>query len=202
MIGTVAAEMEEPMRVIGLIIALSLAGTAAAGAQTLLETVLYIASMQEPADNAVLRDKITQDGDWIYGEVYMAMWSKVADVWTWTRTTLVKRVAECKFEVDDRQGPADPAVFHPVYTIDFSRADLEHAHPEETTTALGFGSYNAIVVPGERFCLLKGRPNFNDIGVGSCADAFFAQAPLRPNGPADMLAAVRRLRQLCILKVS
>jgi hypothetical protein len=190
------------MRAVGLGVALILAGMMPARAQTLLETVLYIVSLQEPRDDKVIRDTVTEDEDSIDGEIY-TKW--------WTRSTLVKRIGECKFEVDDNVGPATSIHpihtidIHPIYTIDFSAAELENAHPvdpAETRTRDGYTDPSPIVIPQARFCLLKGTPLLNDIDVGSCVDRFYVHAPFTPTGPAELSAVVRSLRRFCAPKVS
>jgi len=183
------------MRAIGLGIALILAGTVPE-AQTLLETVLYIVSLQEEGDDRVVGVTVTEDEHSISAEVYTRLRSEVPNMWT--RSVRVKHIGDCKFEVDDKFGPAQ--FYHPIYTIDFSDADLDGAHPvdpAETRTKFGLTDSNPIVIPRARYCLLKGIPPLNDIDVGSCADKFFAHADLRPWGPARILAAVRSLRGLC-----
>jgi hypothetical protein len=176
------------MRGIFLGMALLAASASMARAQTLLETVLYVVTILEPADNPYHRITVEQDENSIHSEF-------VGKTNTLQYSASVQRIADCEFAVDIRLG-----FFSVLYSVDFTRADLENAHPVEAPNTFGRPRHG-IVIPGARYCQVSGRPYFNDIGAGACADEFVVDSGWSPKDE-KMLAAIRRLRNFCSAKVS
>ena len=83
------------MRGIFLGMALLAASASMARAQTLLETVLYVVTMLEPADNPYHRITVEQDENSIHSEF-------VGKTNTLQYSASVQRIADCEFAVDMR----------------------------------------------------------------------------------------------------
>jgi hypothetical protein len=184
-------------RAIGLSVALVWASIpVAAQAQTLLETVLYIVSGQEARDLAELKNTVTQDEKSIRGELYLRNYPGPPGP---LRSTVVVRVAGCKFEVNDKRGFGDPGTMHAIFSVDFSSSAFEDAYATQLSTFGDIIYHPAVIIPGTKYCLSAGRRRDNDIGSGACADTFVVEPR---GGDAKMLAAIRHLRKFCLPRVS
>jgi hypothetical protein len=188
------------MRAIGLSIALVLVSVSVVRALTLLEIVLYIVSGQESRNLVDLKNSVTQDEKSIHGELFWRDRPSLSEDHL-LRSTSVKRISGCKFEVDDEYGydMHGHGGLRATYSVDFSFAELEKAYPVELPTIADI-YHPAVIIPGTRFCLTAGRLlRDNDIGAGFCADTFVVEPR---GGNAMMLAAVHHLRKFCPPKVS
>lgn len=185
------------MRAIGLSVLLMLAGTTGADARTLLETVLYVVSLFEPRIEPHDSTTVTEEGEWIHGEEHALNPGTIfPDLLV--RSTWVRRLSGCKFEVNDTWAISFRDSH---YVVDFSSSAFEEAH--ESTNPFGILPPRTVVIPDTRYCHLTGsRPYLNAIQPGSCVDLFFVEPDITPKGVPKMLAAIHDLRALCTPKVS
>ena len=170
---------------------LLLSATTAARAQTLLDRVLYIVAPYGP-DTSNIKHSIMRGLDWIDGETRISV---TEPSYEFVHSTTVKRINDCKFEIEEKT-----PVFRPHYTLDFLKADLENAHAAAAVNRSGRLVPGRLVIPGTRYCLLGGSRMIDNIGVGSCADEFYIEPIFGLE--AEMLAAIHGLREFCVPKVS
>lgn len=172
------------MRAILLAFILTSAAPAAA-AQTLLETVLYVVTLNEAKDDGFARITVAEDGPTLRSETSLRSGPR------WTIT--ITRMDDCAFDVDHAFDG-----FSARYTLDFADADLDAAALGPVKNRFG-RTLSAVTIPNTKYCLAAGTPYLNAIVAGACADEFSVELAAKPR-PGDlekMLAAIRRLKGLC-----
>jgi hypothetical protein len=181
-------------------LALVATGASPAAAETLLDTVLYVVSTLAPREAAGVRVTVTNDADSVHAELFLSIRS--AGAWGPLHRVVsvsVKRVADCKFEVNENY--ATTRHDNAAYSVDFSSADFAAAHPADVRNNSGHLSH-AIVIPGAKFCHAAGRPYFNNIGAGSCAESFAVGPAFLHPDDGKMLDAIHRLAEFCTPKLT
>jgi hypothetical protein len=176
------------MRAIAL--AVMLIAAPPAKAQTLLETVLYVLTLQEAKDDGFMRVTVEENDTTLRSDTLIKSGPHFA--------IEIVRKDDCVFDVDRRLG-----VFSARYTVDFTRADLGAAFYAPVRNRFG-RSVKAVTIPNARYCLIAGTPYLNAIKAGSCTDEVSVEISAAPK-PGDlekMLGAIRRLRALCQPEVS
>jgi hypothetical protein len=168
-----------------LLALITMAVAPAVSAQTLLESVLYVLSLQEAKDDEQARVTVVESGPTLRSEMAI----RGGPNWTVTIT----RLADCAFEVDHGLG-----TFSARYTTDFANADVTSAGLRSVANRFG-RSLVAVTIPKARYCLTAGRPYLNAIPPGTCADEFSVELAALPRieDLPKMLAAIRRVKELC-----
>ena len=181
------------MRALSTCLILLTSGASSAGAQTILDDVLYVGTQIAARETANGRTAVAQDSRSLRAEVFVRRNGGPLEP---LLRVLVTRVDACKFEI-----AITTHYKYSLHSVDFAAADLAGAHLVAGQHNRGY-LHSGIAIPGARFCHVAGRPAFSHIGQGECVDTFAAIPASQPRDDDKLLAAIHRLEKSCTAKLS